>query len=74
MQIVRKYSGPRIYPCGTPDLHELPQGIFVITPSIVQSMAGPATCISYLLSGFAAALSVLCYSDLAGRYVELVSL
>ena len=44
-------------------------GIFVVTPSIIQSVAGPATCISYLLSGLAAGLSVICYSDLASRFV-----
>lgn len=35
---------------------------------IVHEMAGPATCISYLLSGLAAGLSVLCYCDLGARY------
>ncbi|KAG6542704.1 hypothetical protein Mapa_015863 [Marchantia paleacea] len=40
-------------------------GIFVTTGSVARNNAGPAVIFSYLLAGFTALLSALCYTDFA---------
>ncbi|KAL2644045.1 hypothetical protein R1flu_011632 [Riccia fluitans] len=40
-------------------------GIFVTTGSVARTSAGPAVILSYLLAGFTALLSALCYTDFA---------
>jgi APA family basic amino acid/polyamine antiporter len=42
-------------------------GIFVLCGFIAKNYAGPATCISWLISGIAATLSGVCYAELACR-------
>mmetsp|Transcript_17219 Transcript_17219/g.19930 ORF Transcript_17219/g.19930 Transcript_17219/m.19930 type:complete len:681 (-) Transcript_17219:49-2091(-) len=42
-------------------------GIFVLCGYIAHSFAGPATCISWIISGIAACLSGVCYAELACR-------
>lgn len=42
-------------------------GIFVLVGSIAHHHAGPATCVSFALSGVAAFCSGLCYAEWAGR-------
>ncbi|KAF2078023.1 hypothetical protein CYY_000661 [Polysphondylium violaceum] len=42
-------------------------GIFVLTGVAAHDKAGPAVLISYLISGFACALSGLCYAEFASR-------
>ena len=42
-------------------------GIFVLCGFIANKYAGPATCISWLISGVAASLSGVCYAELACR-------
>ena len=42
-------------------------GIFVLCGAIARDYAGPATCLSWLIAGTAAALSGTCYAELAGR-------
>jgi APA family basic amino acid/polyamine antiporter len=42
-------------------------GIFVLTGLIAHNYAGPSTFVSFLLSGFAASCSGLCYAEWAGR-------
>jgi APA family basic amino acid/polyamine antiporter len=42
-------------------------GIFVLNGLIAHSYAGPATFISWIISGFAALLSGCCYAELSGR-------
>ncbi|KAL3697213.1 hypothetical protein R1sor_011289 [Riccia sorocarpa] len=40
-------------------------GIFVTTGSVARTSAGPAVILSYLVAGFTALLSALCYTDFA---------
>ncbi|KAJ0725669.1 putative amino acid/polyamine transporter I, cationic amino acid transporter [Helianthus annuus] len=40
-------------------------GVFVLSGEAAHDLAGPAVLISYLISGFAALLSVLCYTEFA---------
>ncbi|MFS7995076.1 putative amino acid/polyamine transporter I, cationic amino acid transporter [Helianthus anomalus] len=40
-------------------------GVFVLSGEAAHELAGPAVLISYLISGFAALLSVLCYTEFA---------
>lgn len=40
-------------------------GVFVLTGQAAREDAGPAVLISYIISGFSALLSVLCYTELA---------
>jgi APA family basic amino acid/polyamine antiporter len=42
-------------------------GIFVINGLIAHSYAGPATFLSWMVSGAAAMLSGCCYAELSGR-------
>jgi len=42
-------------------------GIFVLCGLIAREHAGPATCLSWAISGFAAFLSGFCYAELSGR-------
>jgi APA family basic amino acid/polyamine antiporter len=42
-------------------------GVFVLCGSIAHNYAGPATCISWLISGMAACLSGVCYAEFACR-------
>ena len=42
-------------------------GIFVLTGLIAHNYAGPSTFISFILSGFAASCSGLCYAEWSGR-------
>lgn len=42
-------------------------GIFVLSAVIAHNYAGPATVLSWSLSGFAAFLSALCYAEISGR-------
>lgn len=42
-------------------------GIFVLNGLIANSYAGPATFLSWIVSGFAALLSGCCYAELSGR-------
>jgi amino acid transporter len=42
-------------------------GIFVLTGLIAHHYAGPSTFVSFILSGFAASCSGLCYAEWAGR-------
>ncbi|KAJ9553407.1 hypothetical protein OSB04_017452 [Centaurea solstitialis] len=40
-------------------------GVFVLSGEAARDLAGPAVLLSYLISGFAALLSVLCYTEFA---------
>ncbi|XP_071707973.1 cationic amino acid transporter 1-like [Rutidosis leptorrhynchoides] len=40
-------------------------GVFVLTGEAAHDLAGPAVLVSYLISGFAALLSVICYTEFA---------
>ena len=42
-------------------------GIFVLSAVIAHKYAGPATVLSWGLSGFAALLSAMCYAEISGR-------
>jgi APA family basic amino acid/polyamine antiporter len=42
-------------------------GIFVLTGLIAHHYSGPSTWLSFVLSGFAASCSGLCYAEFAGR-------
>ena len=42
-------------------------GIFVLCGVVANKYAGPATCICWIISGFAACLSGVCYAELACR-------
>jgi amino acid transporter len=42
-------------------------GVFVLTGFIAHHYAGPATFVSFIISGLAAGFSGLCYAELAGR-------
>ena len=42
-------------------------GIFVLTGVVAREYAGPAICISFLLSGLAIFFSAMCYAELAAR-------
>ena len=42
-------------------------GIFVLTGTVVKDVAGPGTILSYLLAGFAALLSSLCYAEFGSK-------
>mmetsp|Transcript_46667 Transcript_46667/g.141392 ORF Transcript_46667/g.141392 Transcript_46667/m.141392 type:complete len:671 (-) Transcript_46667:139-2151(-) len=42
-------------------------GIFVLCGLIAREHAGPATCLSWAISGFAAFMSGFCYAELSGR-------
>jgi len=42
-------------------------GVFVLTGVAARNMAGPAVCISFLLSGLSIVFSALCYAELASR-------
>eukprot|EP00591_Stephanopyxis_turris_P010823 CAMPEP_0195507076 /NCGR_PEP_ID=MMETSP0794_2-20130614/596_1 /TAXON_ID=515487 /ORGANISM="Stephanopyxis turris, Strain CCMP 815" /LENGTH=663 /DNA_ID=CAMNT_0040633627 /DNA_START=151 /DNA_END=2142 /DNA_ORIENTATION=- len=42
-------------------------GIFVLCGLIAREHAGPATCVSWMISGLAAFLSGFCYAELSGR-------
>ena len=43
-------------------------GIFVVTGTLTKDTAGPAIILSYLIAGFAAFLSALCYAELGALF------
>jgi len=47
--------------------HMVGAGIFVITGTVAKDVAGPSIVLSYLLAGFAAMLSALCYAEFGAR-------
>ena len=47
--------------------HMVGAGIYVITGTVVKDIAGPGIILSYLLAGFAAGLSSLCYAEFGAR-------
>jgi APA family basic amino acid/polyamine antiporter len=42
-------------------------GIFVLTGVAARNLAGPAVCLSFLISGLAIVFSALCYAEMAAR-------
>eukprot|EP01135_Chromosphaera_perkinsii_P003884 Nk52_evm1s261 gene=Nk52_evmTU1s261 len=42
-------------------------GVFVLTGLVAREQAGPSVCLSYVIGGFAAMLSGLCYAEFASR-------
>lgn len=47
--------------------HMVGAGIFVITGTVAKDIAGPGVITSYILAGFAAMLSALCYAEFGAR-------
>ena len=45
--------------------HLVGAGIYVLTGTVARNEAGPAICLSYIVSGIAALLSALCFAELA---------
>ena len=42
-------------------------GVYVLVGTVAREHSGPALAISFLVAGFAAALSAFCYAELASR-------
>ncbi|KAJ7513787.1 hypothetical protein O6H91_23G014300 [Diphasiastrum complanatum] len=43
-------------------------GIFILVGTVAKEQAGPSVSVSFFIAGLAAALSALCYAELASRY------
>lgn len=48
--------------------HMMGSGIYVLSPTVANTMTGPAIVVSYLVAGFASLLAALAYADFGVRY------